>query len=85
MMDINSMIKDVVSKILYNSKGKKPKSTHKVYNKQVEKFLNRSHDVESFDFGKAWIVDKPGNDSSDKWISELEREIQFNLKNGLTN
>ena len=88
-MDLDAMIKDVVGKILYNTR-KKQDNPPKVYNEQVGQFLKRSHDVESFDFGKAWIVDKPKKPSKSKrkrkltpreWVDAVEREMQLNFKN----
>lgn len=84
-MDLNAAIKEVVSKILYKNKKKEEPIRHEVYNKQVEKFLNRSFDVESFSFGKVWIIEIPISKEAKEakeWVSGLEKEVIFNLKYG---
>jgi hypothetical protein len=78
-MDLNAAIKEIVSKILYKNRKKAQSVKHEVYNEQVEKFLNRSHDVENFDFGRAWIVENPVLNEAKKWVNGLEKEIIFNL------
>ena len=83
-MNIEQMIKDVVGKMLFNEKRNKIKQSRKcqkVYNKQVEQFLNRSFDAKSFVFGPAWIVETPKQESNTDWIDALEKEVQSNLAN----
>lgn len=85
-MDIDAAIKDIVSKILYNNRPIHHEAIN-IYNEQVEKFLNRSHDIKTFDFGRAWIVEKPKQSTSKakSWVEAIEAELLFTLKNkGLT-
>ena len=86
-MNIDAVIQDIVSKILYKNRKTKKEGVHRIYNKNVENFLNRSCDADNFNFGKAWIVEKPNNTDVDikAWVDMIEAEMQFNLSRGLTN
>ena len=86
-MDMDAAIKNIVSKILYKNRKREQAGHYKIYNKNVEKFLNRSFDAKELNLGRAWIVEKPKAFKSEakRWVDMLEAEIQFNLSKGLTN
>ena len=86
-MDVNTAIKNIVSKILYKNRKRECTECYQIYNKNVEEFLNRSYDAKELNLGQAWIVEKPESlqENAKRWVDMVEEEIRFNLSKGLTN
>lgn len=80
---ISDVIADIVGKICYakSINKKEKKSRRKIYNREVEQFLKRSHDVKEFRRGKVWNVVPPKKFSTKNWVDQLERQTQEYLKN----